>query len=73
MTRAEAEESIMKHVKEVALIMKEYNADADYLSMTIFIKENYGEVNNKYYDNKSVDYNMPLNQHTYKLLEDIDD
>lgn len=73
MTRAEAEERIMKHVKEIALIMQEYNNESAYLNISIDLNDNYGAVNNKYYDKESVDYNMPLYQHTFNLLEDIDD
>lgn len=73
MTRAEAEKRIMNHVKEIALIMKEYNTESNYLNASINVKDNYGAFNNQYYDKESVDYNMPLYQHTFNLLEDIDD
>ena len=73
MTRTEAEERIMKHVKEIALIMQEYNTESTYMNISIDLNSNYGAFNNKYYEKESVDHNMPLYQHTFNLLEDIDD
>lgn len=73
MTRADAEKRIMNHVREIALIMKEYNNESDYLNISIELKDNYGSFNNKYYDIESVDYKKRLYQHTFNLLEDIDD
>lgn len=50
MTREELQNKIIEKCKEIAEILKQYDEDADYLTITIRIKENACHFNNKYWD-----------------------
>lgn len=49
MKRKKAERKIIKHLKEIEKVMKEYNPDADYLSICIRSKDGILRANNEYW------------------------
>ena len=55
MTRTECEKLIIEKLKEISEIHKQYNPNADYLSMSISESDNYIAINNKYYG-KDLEY-----------------
>lgn len=69
MTREEAENKIANHLREIVQVLKTYNPDADYLSLTVYIKENWLSVNNKYWLGGS-DENNPINFYGHIFEED---
>jgi len=50
MSREECEAKLLEKCKEMSDILKEYDEEADYLSVTIYPKDNYFCINNNYWE-----------------------
>lgn len=67
MTRAECEERILEKLKEIEAIHKEYNPNANYL--TLCIRDGGYQFNNTYWkdeEDEDTDINYPINYNKYK-------
>lgn len=65
MKRKETEYRIANLLEEIGYIYKEYNPDADYLSLTIYIKDNYLGFNNVHWKE---DKDYPIEFNTFDLF-----
>ena len=50
MTRNECENKLLEKCKEMSAILKEYDPEANYLSICIFSKDKYITMNNDYWE-----------------------
>ena len=50
MTRGECEKKLLEKCKEMNDILKEYDPEADYLSVSIYPKDEYIGINNDYWE-----------------------
>lgn len=50
MTREECENKLLEKCKEMSNILKEYDPEANYLSVSIYPKDGYIAMNNDYWD-----------------------
>lgn len=58
MNRAECEEKIIKEFERIVEIYHKYNPAGTYLSMAYL--DDWINVNNRYYDEESPDYELPI-------------
>lgn len=57
MERMEAERAIVKHLKAISKIVKDYGSTSGYLGISIFTEDGHFSANNEYY---SVDKERPI-------------
>lgn len=54
MTREECEEKLLEKCKEMNDILKEHDPEADYLTVTIYSKDKYININNNHWEGHPV-------------------
>ena len=70
LSRKECQDQILTKLKEIGEICKKYNPDADYLSMCIYLSDNYYSANNK---DKTDDKDHPICFYVFEGKEDADE
>lgn len=66
MTRKECENKLLEKCKEMSDILKEYDPQADYLSVVMYPSEDYWSINNNHWEGHPM-----ISCNSYEVLSDV--